>query len=110
MRIGNRIITMRKVAGQSVEQEIRSVVVDPTREIRPLIARIARSAANDFFEELKEKALDPAHCLGRQHSCGCPEPLCRLVDRCMCAGQHCILACKVCGVQPELCLGLEDDE
>lgn len=56
MRLFNHVITVRRVEGQSLESEIKNIVLDADREIRPLIAKMARSAAKDYLEQLKEDA------------------------------------------------------
>lgn len=122
MRIGNRILSFRKVAephpGEIADEvylqareRLRSDMQDARSEIRSLMAKVARSTAKDYFDEMRQKAVDPTHCLGRPHGCGCPEGLCRLTDKCSCPPGLCMtVMCKVCTVDESLCLGTREPE
>ena len=55
MRIFNHVITVRRVEDPTLEEELKAIVLDENRAIRPLIAKMARSVCKDYIEELLEK-------------------------------------------------------
>ena len=122
MKIGRLILSVHKASKLGPEEIAEAAYLqaryrlykdirDSHSDVRQLIAKVARSAAKDYFDELREKAVDPTHCLGRSHGCGCPEGICRLVDKCICLPGACSAEqCKVCTVNDSLCLGTREPE
>lgn len=50
MKIGKLIIEFRRVGGATLAEEVFNAVTDPEGDARPVIAKMARSAAKDFID------------------------------------------------------------
>jgi len=122
VKIGGLILSVHKASKLGPEEiadtaylqareRLRSDMRDSHSDVRQLIAKVARAAAKDYFDEMSHKSHDPTYCLGRSAGCGCPEGICRLVDRCTCLPGVCSgEECKVCTVNDSLCLGVREPE
>lgn len=58
MKIGKLLVSIRKYAGTSLEEEIREVVTLADGDIRKVIARIARGEAKSYLDQHAQDHLD----------------------------------------------------
>ena len=56
MKIGRTLIEFRRVGGHSLQDEVLEVVTDREGVIRQIIAKVARAAAKDYLDDIREKA------------------------------------------------------